>query len=177
MNMRIGGVDPTSLCNEVMLVLPRGDQSLVFRARGLRDMEEFDALCPAPKPPGKHTKDGWVANVDDPTYQQVMQQWGKQRLGYIVICSLEPTEIEWDTVARNNPRTWAGWEKDLLNGSLTQVECNRVLGLVLEANALDETKLQKARDVFLRGQAPMPPEFSGPATEPVSTPSGEPAQG
>jgi hypothetical protein len=52
-----------------------------------------------------------------------------------------------------------------------------VLALVLEANALDEAKLQKAREVFLAGQAPMPPEFSGPATEPANTPSGTPANG
>jgi len=94
-----------------------------------------------------------------------------------VIRSLEPSEIEWDTVKPDDPRTWANWDKDLINGGLTQIETNRVLGLVLEANALDEAKLAKAREVFLAGQAPMPPEFSGPVTEPANTPSGELANG
>ena len=52
-----------------------------------------------------------------------------------------------------------------------------MLALVLEANALDEGKLQKAREVFLRGQEPMPEEFSSPQSEQPSTPSGEPANG
>jgi hypothetical protein len=175
--MKIAGVDPTTLCNEVVLVLPRGNESIIFRARGLKDMEEFNALCPQPKPPGKLTKDGWVPDNNDPTYQQVIGEWAKKRFGYMVVKSLEPSEIEWDTVKADDPRTWANWEKDLKEGGLTQIECNRVAGLVLEANALDEEKLQKAREVFQRGRAPMPPEFSGPATAPANTPSGAPAKG
>ncbi|MEN6367691.1 MAG: hypothetical protein ABFC88_12845 [Thermoguttaceae bacterium] len=176
--MKIAGIDPKTLCNEVILVLPRGEeQKLVFKAKGLKDMDEFNVKCPLPKPPGKQTRDGWVANENDPTYQQVMDQWGKKRLGYIVINSLVPSEIEWDTVKFDDPRTWASWDKDLMNGGLTQVETNRVLGLVLEANALDEAKLAKAREVFLRGQAPLPAESSGPVTEPASSQSGVPANG
>lgn len=175
--MKIGGVDPKTLSSEVFLVLPRGEQNIVFRARGLQDMDEFNSICPLPKPPGKLTKDGWVPNLDDPTYQQVMTEWGRKRLGYIVTRSLAPSAIEWDTVDLGNPRTWGNWEEDLKSGGLTQIECNRVLALVMEANALDETKLQRARESFLRGQEPMPPEFSGPRTEPQSTPSGEPANG
>jgi hypothetical protein len=175
--MKIAGIDPKGLRNECVLVLPRGEQNIVFRAIGLKDMDEFNAKCPPPKPPGKYTKDGWVANQDDPTYQQVVEAWGRKRLGYLVIRSLEPSEIEWDTVKLDDPRTWANWDKDLINGGLTQIETNRVLGLVLEANALDEAKLAKAREVFLAGQAPMPPEFSGPVTEPANTLSGELANG
>lgn len=175
--MKIGGIDPQTLCNEVVLVLPRGEQSIVFRAQGLKDTDEFDALCPQPKPPGKLTKDGWVANNDDPTYQQIMETWAKKRLGYIVTRSLHPSAIEWDTVKMNDQRTWPNWEADLKNGGLTQIEVNRVLALVMEANALDEAKLQKARESFLRGQEPMPAEFSGPLTVPATMPSGEPVQG
>lgn len=175
--MKIGGVDPKTLSTEVVLVLPRGDDSIVFRAVGLKDMAEFDALCPLPKPTGKRTKNGWEPNLEDPTYQQMMQVWGNKRLGYIVTRSLAPSEIEWDTVKLEDPRTWPNWDKDLKDAGLNQTECNRVLALVMEANCLDETKLQKARELFLAGQAPMPPEFSGQPTEPPSTPSGEPAQG
>ena len=175
--MKIAGIDPKSLSSEVLLVLPRGEGQIVFRAKGLPDMSEFEALCPYPKPPGKLTKEGWIPNLTDPTYQQVLGEWAKKRLGYMVLGSLEPSQIEWDTANKADPRTWTKWEDDLKSGGLTQVECNRVLALVLEANALDEAKLQKAREVFLAGQAPMPPEFSGPATEPASTPSGTPANG
>ena len=175
--MKIGGVDPTTLCNEVILVLPRGEKEIVFRARGLTDMSEFEALCPPPKPPGKLTKDGWIPNFADPTYQQVITEWSKKRLGYMVIKSLAPSEIEWDTADINDPRAWTKWDDDLKGGGLSQNECNRVLGLVLEANSLDEAKVQRAREVFLRGQGPMPAEFSSPPSEPSSMPSGEPANG
>ena len=49
--MKIGGVDPKTLPKEEVLVLPRGDQAIVFRAVGVPDYDEFDALCPEPKAP------------------------------------------------------------------------------------------------------------------------------
>jgi len=156
--MKIGGVDPRTLPAEEVLVLPRGDQRIIFRARGLEDMEEFKKLCPEPKAPGKLTKDGWVPDVKDEGYQSVMAEHQKRRLAYIAVRSLEPSEIEWDTVQMDNPATWGNWENDLRAAGLSQIEINRVLALVLEANCLDEAKLKKAREVFLQG----PPQ--GPAT-------------
>ena len=175
--MKIAGIDPKSLSNEVLLVLPRGQSEIVIRAKGLSNMDEFDAVCPHPKPPGKFTKDGWIPHTNDPTYQQVLAEYAKKRLGYIVARSLEPSEIEWDTVKRDDPRTWPNWESDLTTGGLSQIESNRVLALVMEANALDEAKLQKAREVFLAGQEPLPEQFSGPLTEPPSSSCGGPANG
>ena len=67
--MKIGGIDPETLPIEEVLVLPRGDQRLVFRACGMKDMEEFEKLCPEPKPPGKLTKDGYVPDTEDPDYR------------------------------------------------------------------------------------------------------------
>ena len=78
-----------------------------------------------------------------------MTQWSTKRLGFMVVKTLEPTEIEWDTVDIANPATWGNWENDLKNGGLSQFECNRVTGLVLEANSLDDDKIEKARAVFL----------------------------
>lgn len=170
--MKIAGIDPKSLCNEYVLVLPRGDDQIVFRATGLRDMDEFNTLCPQPQPPGRRTRDGFVPNVNDPTYQQLMTEWGKKRFGYMLIKSLEASEIEWDTVNMSNPKTWTNWEEDLRNGGLTQIEINRVAALVLEANSLDDEKLAKARQVFLAGQESTAQESSGLVSERVSTQSG-----
>lgn len=149
--MKIGGVDPRTLPVEEVLVLPRGDKCIVFRARGVDDMDKFQALCPEPKAPGKLTKDGWVPDFADESYQSVLAEYQRRRLAYIVVHSLIPSEIEWDTVQLDNPATWVNWESDLKNGGLSQMECNRVLALVLEANCLDEAKLKKAREVFLQG--------------------------
>ena len=154
--MKIAGIDPNSLSREMLLVLPRGESQIVFRAKGLKDMSEFNAICPLPKPPGKLTKDGFVPNHNDPTYQQILTQWSAKRLGFMVARTLEPTQIEWDTVDIANPATWTEWENDLKNGGLSQFECNRVTALVLEANSLDDGKIEKARAVFLAGQEQAP---------------------
>jgi len=54
--------------------------------------------------------------------------------------------------------TWANWETDLLANKFTRFECNRVYQTVLEANSLDEAKLEKARALFLLGQRPESPK-------------------
>jgi hypothetical protein len=173
--MKIGGIDPSKLPTEVFLVLPRGhEQEIVIRARPVSDMSAFETLCPRPTPPGKMTRDGWVPQDNDATYRQVLASWSQQRLGYMVLKSLEPSQIEWDTVNEDDPQTWKNWTADLRNGGLSDVECNRVMNLVLEANCLDEAKLKKAREVFLAGQEPKP-ESSGLPSAPPSTPSGAPA--
>lgn len=173
--MKIGGIDPKTLPTEVMLVLPRGaEQQIVFRARPVASMDEFDVICPKPQAPGKMTRDGWVPMENDPTYMQVHAEWSTRRLGYMAWKSLEPSQIEWDTVQPGNPSTWKNWSQDLHNAGLSDIEIQRVMNLVLEANCLDEAKLKKAREVFLLGQAPKNAS-SGLPTEPVNTPSGGPA--
>ncbi len=117
----------------------------------MKDMEEFKKLCLEPIPPRKTTKDGVVADTEDPDYKAALAGYLKRRIAYIVVHSLLPSQIEWDTVRLDSPATWANWESDLKTAGLSDVECNRVLGLVLEANCLDEAKLKKAREVFLQG--------------------------
>jgi hypothetical protein len=173
--MKIGGIDPRTLANEEVLVLPRGESVIVFKARGLADMDEFQKLCPEPTPPGKLTKEGWVPNPDDKNYVSVMAEYGKRRLAYMIVKTLEPSSIEWETVDLSIAGTWANWEQDLKSAGFTQIECNRVVALVLEANCLNEEKLEKARKLFLLGPQTASAGISGPSTEPVTTQSGEPA--
>jgi hypothetical protein len=173
--MKIGGVDPQTLPTEELLVLPRGDKEIVFRATGIQSYDEFNTLCPEPKPPGKLVAGvGWEPNQDDPAYKDMMTTYNSRRIAWMVITSLVPSDIEWDTVDPAKPSTWLNWEKDMKESGLSQVECNRVTQLVFQANCLDEEKLKKAREVFLAGQGPVPSEFSGQNTEPQSSPSGEP---
>jgi hypothetical protein len=173
--MKIGGriVDGP---HEEVLVLPRGDDPLVIRARAVLDLEEFDRICPDPKPPGKLTKDGWVPNKDDPTYKQMLEAQNAKRIAYMVIRSLEPSNIEWDTVKIEDPRTWLKYVEDFKNAGLASVEINRIIQCVMIANSLDEAKLEEARKLFLLGQRKELEQSSGQITEPQNMPSGEPVK-
>lgn len=172
--MKIGGVDPSTLSTEEILVLPRGEKSVIFRAVGVPNYEPFNALCPEPTAPKIHTpKEGWMDNLEEPGYQDMMKTYGLRRLAWLTITSLEPSKIEWDTVDPDKPGTWTSWEVDLKANGFNQIECQRIQTLVFQANCLDENKLEQARAAFLLGQQPVPNVSSGQSTEPEITQSGE----
>jgi hypothetical protein len=172
--MKIAGVTPSGPTEEV-LVLPRANGDVIFRARAVVDLDEFNAMCPMPKAPGMLTKDGFRANVDAPAYKEMVQRRSNLHMAYIVIKSLEPSEIEWDSVQDDKPDTWPNWEEDLKNAGFNSVEIQRIFVCCLQANSLDETKLKLAREAFLAGQGNQSGASTGQSTEPESTQSGEPA--
>jgi len=173
--MKIGGVEIQGPAEEV-LVLPRLEgENIVIRARAVADMDEFEALCPLPTPPGIRTKDGWKPNANDETYMQRVQQHGELRFAYMVLKSLEPSNVEWEKINISDPSTWMEWQKELKEAGISSTEVNRIIVCVMQANALDEAKLKEAREVFLRGPVQEPGEYYGPDTELESTPSGDPA--
>lgn len=174
--MKIGGVDPTTLKSEEILVLPRGEENIVLRAHGVPNYDEFNTLCPEPTPPRvQRPKVGWVENEEDPGYKDMVATRDKRRIAWLVINSLTPSDIEWDTVDYDNPSTWVNWEDDLQKGGLSQVECNRIMKIVFQANSLDEDKLKEARETFLAGHQPDQNVSSGLSIAPETTQSGEPA--
>ncbi len=174
--MKIGGRDPRTMSNEVILVIPRGEEEIVFRAQGIPNYDAFNALCSEPKPPKiNKPKEGWVDHIEEPGYKAMLETHGQKRMAWLVIESLAPTDIEWDTVDIDNPATWKNWSEDLTKSGFSQVECNRIQALVFEANCLDEEKLEKARRFFLRGLEEVSSESSGQSSEPETTPSGTPA--
>jgi hypothetical protein len=172
--MRIGGVEVNGLPREI-LVLPRGDQEIVFEACALADWDEFNALCPEPKPPGIRTRDGFVPDKDDPTYKQILTNYKAQQFAFLVIRSLEPSEVEWEIVDVSNPSTWKKWSDELQEAGLTQIEVNRVIQLVLDANCLNEARLKEARELFVRGRQQAEADSSGLLIEQGFGQSGEPA--
>lgn len=170
--MRIGGIIVAGPTQEV-LVLPRGEQALIIRAQAI-NLDEFDALCPEPKPPGKLTKDGWIPDTTNDNYRQIIDNHNEKRIAYLVVKSLEPSQIEWDTVQIDNPRTWTNYVQDFKNAGITTIEINRIVQCVMQANSLDEAKLEQARKVFLLGQAQVQKESSGQNIVPENMLSGEP---
>lgn len=173
--MKIAGVSLDSLYEEV-LVLTRGEQDIIIRARAVKSMDEFDKLCPEPKAPGVRVKGGtFVPNYEDANYKKAMERHGEQRLAYMVLKSLEATPgLEWETVKIGDSRTWLEWKAELAEANFSSVEVNRIIAAVLAANSLDEKKLEEARKSFLAGQGKASDKSSGPSTEPESSPSGQP---
>lgn len=172
--MKIGGVvcDGPPICD---LPLPFGDGVVLFKAQGIPNYDEFNLLAPTPEPPVKVTPEGSVKDYDNPNYKHDMEIRELRRSAYLIVKSLEPSNIEWDSVMIDEPKTWMNYEKDLLKAGFNIHQINRILDLVAEANGLSEEKMQWARDVFQHGRlAQHLPTRSRP-TEPETTPSGEPA--
>lgn len=172
--MRIGGMEVKGL-NEVVLVLPRSTGDIVIKARAIPNFDEFDKLCPEPVKPVMTTKAGVVADESNPDYQAAVMQRDQLRIAYIYVMSLEPSQIEWDTVKLDEPLSWLNFRQDFQAAGMSPVEINFIWNAIAEANCLSEDKLKEARARFLAGQGQEPQASSGPSTAPTTTPSGEPA--
>ena len=148
--MRISGVEVTG--SEALLVLPRDKGDIPIRAIAVSITEEFNEKCPEPVAPMLQMKDGNKPDHSDKDYKSAMARRGEMRFALMVVRSLEPSNIEWDEMDVDKPATWLKWKDELLEGGISEVECNRIVGLVLEANSLDEDKIKAARANFLLGQ-------------------------
>jgi len=173
--MRINGIEVNEP-NEEVLVLPRKNQDIVFRARAVKSFDEFEALVKPPKAPGYRTKDGFKTNENDPTYRQSREQFEQKRFAYLIILSLEPSNIEWENVNIDDPSTWLNWQTELKEAGFNDFELGRIQQLVLQANALDEAKLEAARKSFLLGEEELQGSTYSQSSEPESMQSGEPAK-
>ncbi len=175
--MKVNGVEVRG-GSEDYLVLPRpGGTDIVFHAVAVVDMDEFDTRCPTPRPTGRRLTPGggWQDNIDDPSYQEALEKHGMLRFAYILLKSLEPSGIEWDTVDPAVPSSWLNWRDDLVKAEFNTTEINRIVNVVSSANSLNEAKLEEARESFLRGLAKASNESSGLDTELPITQSGEAA--
>ena len=175
--MKIGGVEASSSWEPDPLILERGRDEkgnkvfLVFRARGLRDLDQFKAMCPKPEnKSGMLTKDGWVLDPEGPEYLDQLRQWQKLKMAYIFIKTLEPSNIEWQKVQFGNPRTWLQYE-DELKSILSYVEMSHLIELVEQANALNSAKLEENRQTFfqMRDQRLQQLKPDGQSGDPAST--------
>jgi hypothetical protein len=138
-----------------LIILPRNDGDLVFRARAITDYDEFEKLCPAPEPPAKILPDKTkVFNVADPGYQQAVQNFSTKRVAYMVIKGLTDgtPDLEWESVKMDDHTTWPKFREELAESGLSDVEINRLVAGVMKANSLNEAALEEARKRFLAGE-------------------------
>lgn len=147
--MKVNGIPVTAPPDEV-LVLPREGSPLVFKARAVDSWDEFNKLCKEPEPPKIQTKEGVQDDYDDKGYKSALVSYYAKQNAYLLIKSLEPSNIEWTKVKLDNPNTWTLWSEEMRDAGLTPKEAERIVQLCIDANCLNEAKLEAARKAFLQ---------------------------
>lgn len=175
--MKVGGVQADKPGSLEPLVFPRGKESLVFIAKAVGDLNEFNAVCPEPdlSKHGRIGKEGWEPDPEAPAYLELMKTYRAQRWAYFFIKTLEPSNIEWDKVKLSDPRTWKFYEEEL-RANLSFTEYGHVVDLVEQANLMGTERLEVARQRFFQKQAALSAQLI-PISGQATTPSGELALG
>ena len=139
------------------VVIPRGDAQYVFKARPLTAEDDlfFEKVCPQPAPPTFQVPGGKVeADLTNAAFVLKKQEWSNSRSEYLFLKSLEATEdLEWETVLESDPSTWGNIEAELLSAGFLSPEIIRIFNIVILANGLDQSKIEKATKSFLAIQA------------------------
>ncbi len=159
------------------IVIPRGDGQIVFRAQAVLDDQEFDDLCPRPKPRVMIKKGGVkVEQTEEPNYKAAINKWGEQRVAWLVLRSLEATEgLEWETVVYDDAKTWLNYQTELKASGFSDAEVAAIIRGVMAANGLSEEKVEQARQRFLASREEESELLSSPEDGPPTSPSGVPA--
>lgn len=138
--------------NEVTIVIPRGSgEDIILKAKAVLDLDDFDEMCPAPSPPMRRMAGGQnVPNLKDSGYLAALQRLAVVRLNYIVLASLSATEgLEWETVNLSDPDTWDNYQTEMREAGFSPIEIQRIVADVINVNALNEEKIEEARQRFL----------------------------
>lgn len=176
--MKIGGREIHGP-NYEYVVIPRTDGNINFKISAVLNLhDEFDKVSPVPIPPKKSLPGGRSApDFTDEGYRAEVEQRGKAKYAFLAIKSLEPSNIEWDTVKLEDPSTYVNWETDFKNAGFTHSEIQFITSGIATANNLDQQKIDDARESFLLTlQAEQMLLSSNPEGQP-NTPSGDAANG
>ena len=137
---------------EVVIPIIRETGEVFFKAGAVLDFKEFDTVCPAPIPPMIQRKGESTPTPDltDKKYIAACDTYARQRTDYMIVKSLAITEsLEWEKVKLSEPTTYNKYDEELKEAGLNQFEIGRLINAVMEANGLDEAKIEAARKRFL----------------------------
>jgi len=163
---------------EVIVPIIRDSGNLYFTASPVLNYDDFLKLCPEPKPPKRMLPGGVMQeNVADPNYKKKLEMFATHRTHYMILKSLQSTPgLDWDTVKLDDPETWANYESEMRGNGIAEGEIARVINGVIQANGLDDSKVEEARRGFLASaQAAVDTDQSIQKAELLPTESGEPA--
>ena len=143
---------------DVVVVIPRDGESIVFRAKAVLDQTPFDAICPEPQVPRKKSY-GAKADLpaepfpEEPNYVKALGEYHKHLQDWIFMESLSATEgLEWETVKPDQPDTWGNWQTELKAAGFSQLEIMRIFQAIIDANGLNQSRIDEATKSFLAGQ-------------------------
>lgn len=150
--MKIAGKAIAAPKNE-FCVIPRDDEEIIFKAKAVLDYEEFDQLCPEPKPPIKTYPDGRKEeDYNNSKFITKRDEWAQNRSNWVVIESLRATDgLEWETVSYSDPSTWDNYREELQR-TFTTGEVNLIISTVMAANSMDDARFEEAKQHFLARQ-------------------------
>lgn len=150
--MKIAG-ESVELPQNQVIVFPRNNKDIVIIVAPVLDFTNFEKLCPKPTPPIKTFPGGkQVENVEDKGFKDEIDKWARKRLAYMIITSLNATsELEWDTVKKDDHETWLNYEKEL-GETFSPVEVSKILDAVMTACGLNEELIDEATKNFLASQ-------------------------
>ena len=137
------------------VVIPRNGGDIIFKAKAILDYEPFEALCPGPMAPMVMRKGGeQFRDVEDAKFKTKVNEWAHNRTNWMIIESLKATDgLEWETVDPKNPTTWDNYIVELTKANFSNAEINRIVECVIDANGLNQKRIDEATERFLAGQA------------------------
>lgn len=160
----------------IPIILPRKEGDIILHAAAVMTMDEFERLCPPPKPPKIFTPGkGYREGRESIEFKQAMDKWGNQRSNYMIIASLSvgtPT-LEWDKVDLNDPETWPNYEAEL-SSVFTVGEVQEIKSGCIEANIPNSLRQEEALERFMSPRREEEIPSTSQKDEPDSTTSGEP---
>jgi len=141
--------------NEEVIVFPRKNGNLVFKAKPVGNYEDFDKICPQPKPEAIMKPGGVVSqDVESPKYKKALEEWAARKTHWMILKSLSATEgLEWDTVDMSKPETYENYIKELETSGLTTIEVSKLFEIIQMACGLNQEKIDEATKAFLAGEA------------------------
>lgn len=139
--------------NVEIIPIPRAmSDDIIFMAQAVLDMDPFEKMCPTPIPPMKRLASGeTIPNLQDEAYLKSLQNLATKRLAWMVLTSLQATEgLEWEIVDISDHTTWENFREELRQSGFSDIEINRIVAGCINVNALNDDKIEAARERFLR---------------------------
>ena len=153
--------------NSCIIVIPRQSGDLVFKAQAVLDFDDFKTIYPEPTPPeilypgGEKGKD-----LENPNYIASITEWAGRKTSWMVMKSLEATVgLEWETIDFSKPETWDNYKTELQSAGFSPIEIMRIINCVMDANGLNQDRIDEAMKRFLAGQGQEPEKLLSPHTE------------